>query len=218
MVEPATPAWRPISAWAGIDLLQIGLPQIQTTDGAGIRIALRDERGQANLIVSSGKRAAFTAAAATAYGAVLEDRRACRGTCRGTLQGLDVTFLWSGPDHWTVIAADPHIVADLGRHFVGLAAVIDQTSSRAVVRIGGAKARDVLAKGVLIDLHPRAFQPGDVALTSIAHIGALLWQVDDAPTYEISISRSLAESFWHWLALSAALFGVAIDGPSAMPG
>ena len=214
MVEPATPAWRPISAWAGIDLLQIGLPQIQTTDGAGIRIALRDERGLANLIVSSGKRAAFTAVAAAAYGVELKDRRACPGT----LQGHDVTFLWSGPDHWTVTTADQHIAADLGRHFAGLAAIIDQSSSRAIVRISGAKARDVLAKGVLIDLHPRAFQPGDVALTSIAHIGALLWQVDGAPTYEISVFRSMAESFWHWLAQSAAPFGVAINGSSAMLG
>lgn len=209
MVEPATSAWRPINAWAGIDVLQI-----QTADDAGVRISLCDERGQANLIVSSGKRAAFAAAAAVGYGVELKDRSACRGT----LQGRDLTFLWSGPDHWTVIAADPHIAADLVRHFAGLAAVIDQSSSRAAVRISGAKAREVLAKGVLIDLHPRAFQPGDAAMTSIAHIGALLWQVDDAPTYEISVFRSLAESFWHWLAQSAAAFGVAIDRPPAMLG
>jgi methylglutamate dehydrogenase subunit D len=205
MVEPATPAWKPISAWAGISV-----PEINTADGAGVRIALRDERGQANLIVHKDKGSAFAAAAATAYGVTLGARRACRGR--------DVTFLWSGPDHWTVTATNPHIAADLAHRFAGLAAVIDQTSSRATVRISGGKARETLAKGVLIDLHPRAFRPGDVAITSIVHIGALLWQVDDAPTYEISVFRSLAESFWHWLAQSAAPFGVTIDGPPAMLG
>ena len=65
----------------------------------------------------------------------------------------------------------------------------------------------MLAKGIAIDLHPRAFKPGDVALTIAAHIGVQLWQVDEAPTYEIAVPRSLAKSLWAWLSASAAEFG-----------
>jgi len=35
-----------------------------------------------------------------------------------------------------------------------------------------------------------------------------LWQIDDSPTYDIAVPRSLAASFWHWLAESAAEFGL----------
>ena len=59
-----------------------------------------------------------------------------------------------------------------------------------------------------IDLHPRAFKPGDTAVTCVAHIGVQLWQIDDAPTYEFAVARSLAQSFWHWLEASAAEYGL----------
>jgi sarcosine oxidase subunit gamma len=35
-----------------------------------------------------------------------------------------------------------------------------------------------------------------------------LWQLDDAPTYELAVARSLALSLWHWLEASAAEFGL----------
>jgi sarcosine oxidase subunit gamma len=78
--------------------------------------------------------------------------------------------------------------------------------------MGGAKARATLAKGVAIDLHPRAFHAGDVAVTQIAHVGVMLWQLDDQPTYAISVFRSLASSFWHWLSVSAEEFGIVVAG------
>jgi sarcosine oxidase subunit gamma len=68
--------------------------------------------------------------------------------------------------------------------------------------------RDALAKGFPIDLHPRAFRTGFTAVTSAAHIGAQLWQIDDAPTYEIAVARGFALSFWHWLEASAAEYGI----------
>ena len=76
----------------------------------------------------------------------------------------------------------------------------------------GPRARDVLQKGVLIDLHPGAFKTGDVAVTPIAHIGTHLWQVDDTPAYEIAVFRSFADAFRHWLEEAGAEFGVEIAG------
>ena len=78
---------------------------------------------------------------------------------------------------------------------------------KVVVRVSGARARDVLAKGCPVDLHARAFGPGAAAATEIAHMGCLVWQVDDRPTFDLAVNRSLSKSFWSWLAASAAEYG-----------
>jgi hypothetical protein len=46
------------------------------------------------------------------------------------------------------------------------------------------------APRLLIDLHPNGFQPGDVAITTIAYLDVHLWQLDDAPSNEF---RSVAQ-------------------------
>ena len=67
--------------------------------------------------------------------------------------------------------------------------------------------RDVLAKGVPVDLHPNVFKPGDVANTQIAYVGVQIDMLDGAPTYQLAAPRSMAGTFWSWLAASAAEFG-----------
>ena len=71
--------------------------------------------------------------------------------------------------------------------------------------------RDALAKLIPIDVHPRAFEVGDVASTVASHIGVTLWRVADqpdaAPVFEIIMFRSLARSFWHALTEAAAEYG-----------
>jgi hypothetical protein len=44
------------------------------------------------------------------------------------------------------------------------------------------RVRDVLAKGVPLDLHPRSFRTGDVASTLVAYIGVQIQQLDERPT------------------------------------
>jgi sarcosine oxidase subunit gamma len=102
--------------------------------------------------------------------------------------------------------------ATLRECFAGLASVCDQSDGRCVIRISGPSARDVLAKGIPLDLHPRVFGPGQAAVTLAAHIGVHIWQIDDMPTYEIAVFRGFAGSFWHWLMESAAEFGGVVEG------
>jgi sarcosine oxidase subunit gamma len=128
--------------------------------------------------------------------------------------GRDIAFAWSGPGQWLAIAAHAavpggDIEALLAPHLVGLAAVCEQSDGRLVVELAGPRAREVLAKGIPIDLHPRAFAPGDVALSVASHIAVQLWQVDDTPTYRLAVPRSFADSFRRWLGESAAEFGCA---------
>jgi sarcosine oxidase gamma subunit len=53
-----------------------------------------------------------------------------------------------------------------------------------------------------------------VASTVASHIGITLWRLDDAadatPVFEVAVFRSLAGSFWHALAQSAAEFGLSV--------
>jgi methylglutamate dehydrogenase subunit D len=112
-------------------------------------------------------------------------------------------FIWAGPEQWLVMGADTDLYTKLASPF---AATIDQSGGRSLLRLSGPKLRDILRKGVTLDLHPDVFKPHDVALTSIAHISAALWLLD-AQSCEIAVARSFAGSFWHWLSVSAAEYG-----------
>jgi sarcosine oxidase subunit gamma len=113
-------------------------------------------------------------------------------------------LLWNGPNSWMVVASDdeagkaPGELLETLRSAVGeLGAVVDQSHGRCSLRLNGLRARQVMAKNTAIDLHPRAFATGQCAMTSIAHMNATIVQVDDTPTYDLFVIRSLARSFAH---------------------
>lgn len=171
--------------------------------GTGIVIEERRDLAFANVIAKRGKRFALINAVNTAFGVALPDgpRRAMRGL---------VSFAGTGPDQWIASAegAEAAGFAAKVRARIGpFAAVSDQSDSRLVLRLSGPRVRDVLAKGVPLDLHPKAFRPGDVAATLVAYIGVQIDMLDDAPTYQLTAPRSMAGSLWSWLAASAAEFG-----------
>jgi sarcosine oxidase subunit gamma len=125
-------------------------------------------------------------------------------------QGPEVSFVGYGPGQWLAVSealAGDGLARDLAQRLKGLASISDQSGGRTVLRVSGPRARDVLAKGLPIDLHPRAFAPGSAATSAIALMGVQLWQIDDRPSYDIALFRSLSASFWRWLASSAAEFG-----------
>ena len=169
---------------------------------AGIAIEERTDLGLASVIAKRGKRDALVSAVETAYGVALPigARRATRGA---------VAFAGTGPDQWIASAEGPeaeNFAARL-RARVGLfAAVSDQSDARLVLRLSGPRVRDVLAKGVPLDLHPKAFKPGDVATTLVAYIGVQIDRLDEE-TFQLTAPRSMAGSLWSWLAASAAEFG-----------
>jgi sarcosine oxidase subunit gamma len=122
----------------------------------------------------------------------------------------DITAVWIAPGAWLVTA--PLLTpGDLAQRLAavssGSASVTDQTFGKTVLRLSGARAPDVLAKGCRIDLHPRVFGPGHAAVTPIAQIGCVLIQVDDVPTFDLIVPSTLAETFCEWLELAAAEFG-----------
>ena len=123
-----------------------------------------------------------------------------------------VALLGTGPGKWLAIndTRDTEFVSNLETQLQGFASVVEQSDGLGVLRLGGPALSETLAKGVQIDLAPAAFPTGSVAVTSIAHIGATLWKVDDRPTIDVAVARSLSNSFLHWLEASASSCGLTV--------
>lgn len=120
------------------------------------------------------------------------------------------TAIWIAPETWLILRQESQgdeLIRELTSACGATASIADQTWGKSVVRISGARARDVLAKGCRIDLHQRAFGPSNSAVTPIAHIHAALLQVDAAPTFDLIVPSTLARDFVEWLRLGAAEFG-----------
>lgn len=119
---------------------------------------------------------------------------------RQSISGNDA-LLWSGPDRFLVVrdAGDGESAGELGAKLQGLAYVADVSSSRTVLNVSGASAAEHLSRTLPIDLHPRAFPPGSVAMTLAAHIPVQVWR-PDAYSFRLAVASSLAASFQRQLA------------------
>ena len=159
-------------------------------DGAGVHVRLRPPSPIVSVLARKG-----------------QDLSRDLGISDGPRQSRhdDATVLGIGPGRWLFLGLGIDQLSQL----VGRASLADHSDGYAVFEIWGPDARSALAKGVPLDLHPGAFTD-DVAVTVIAHIGAIVWQC--APDrFAIAVFRSYAGSFWHWLAASAAEFGLVVE-------
>lgn len=164
---------------------------------AGVRVAERVIEGA----VSLAARDAGNAAVSEALGWDLPWHP-------GTLAVEGCQVVWTGPGRWLVFS-DRHIEPMLRERAGAAASVADQSDSRVVLRLDGSRVRDVLAKGVAIDLHRSAFAVGISAATLAAHIPVLLWREDD-DGFALAIPRSFLGSFVEWLTESAAEYGLEV--------
>lgn len=168
---------------------------LEPTSLPGIAIEPRENFTMASFAAGKGRVEALAAAIREAYGVELP-RRPQR------VVGNGIVFVWLGPDQWLAIAERTNnrdLEVELKQRVAGLASVVDQSDGRVIVRVSGPLAREVLAKGVPIDLHADTFGVNAVAITHASHIGVIMWQVDAAPTFELAMFRSYADSFAHWL-------------------
>jgi len=123
-----------------------------------------------------------------------------------------VTVIWLGPEEWLVTGSQsaPALEAQL-RSVVGEhgGAAIDVSAQRTTLRLGGSHARDVLAKGCSLDLHPAVFSAGTAAQTTLGLAGVILIALDDAGLdYRILVRASFARYLADWLIDAAEEFGV----------
>lgn len=118
------------------------------------------------------------------------------GTANTASVSGDRVALWLSPDQWLVVvpfATRAQTIAELKRALAGKhVSITDVSANRTVLELSGSKVREVLAKGCGLDLHPRAFKAGQCAQTVVARSQAVIWQVDETPTYRVLVRPSFA--------------------------
>ena len=166
------------------------------SDTTGVSVRVREGLGLLSVATSRGGAAALAQALREHAGLMLPEP--------GCWVGDDaLALLWCAPGQFLAVG-DAGAVQRLADALRGAALLIDLTGSRAVVRLSGPSVREVLARVVPLDLHPRVMGPGRVAATVAAHIGVQIWQIDDAPSYDIAGQVSSAGSLFRALELAGA--------------
>ena len=78
--------------------------------------------------------------------------------------------------------------------------MVDVSAQRTTVALRGEHARDLLAGGCALDLHPRVFGRGAAAQTLLGQAGVLLMALDDTGThYRLVVRSSFAGYLTAWL-------------------
>ena len=186
-------------------------------DNSGIHLEVQPHYGYLNLRGASGDERfmqavqetlgqplptlanTFTAATQTQRGRILNPSPASTPSC---------TIYWLGPDEWLLVSAlgkESDIAEQLGENLAEQCySLVDVTGGQVMMRLRGPRAREVLAKGCTLDLHPRAFKTGQCAQTTLAKTSMLIALADDTPTFDIIVRRSFAEYTARWLHHSGA--------------
>lgn len=198
-----------LAARPALPQLRAGLRLGRAEGPAGVRVAECADVALATVAPGRGRRAAVREALHGAFGVAPPD-----GMAAACGAGLLIAAAERGA--WLVAAPRGRDVAALCRAAVAdMAAVVDQSDGRALLRLGGPRVAETLAKGLEIDLHPRAFPAGSVALTALSHLPVTIWRRDEPPVFEMLVPRPAAADIWHWLQEAAAEFGLEVEEGAA---
>ncbi|MBO7939836.1 sarcosine oxidase subunit gamma [Streptomyces antibioticus] len=127
--------------------------------------------------------------------------------------------LWLGPDEWLLLGrpgTQQKTEASI-REAAGDApvSVTDVSAQRTTFLVAGPRARDLLAHGCSLDLHPRAFTPRRCAQTTLARTGITLISRDHpGQGFWLLVRSSYAPYLTHWLLDAATEYLVASGAPS----
>jgi sarcosine oxidase subunit gamma len=179
----------------------------------GVTMGERPFRGLVNLRGPAGEQA-FAAAVEGALGVGLPVE------ANTVASAGDLSVLWLGPDEWWVVTPDdgPAMAGKLRAALTEQrCAVTDVSESRTCIHVRGPRARDLLAKGCPLDLHPRVFSAGHCAQSLCAKATVTLHQVadgdnggEDEPAYDLYVLNSFAEYLWLWLEDAAQEYGLRV--------
>lgn len=176
--------------------------------GSGIVMSEAGHRAIVN-IRGNAKDPAFADAVKTATGVDLP------GAANTVSSNGGRQILWLGPNEWWVTGKDgeaAELVAALRQAFGGQHAIAcDVSESRAVLSLKGPRVREVLARGVSLDLHPKVFGIGQCAQTGLSRCNVLLHQVGEGPHFEVYVLKSFSDYLWRWLEQIAQDFDLGIE-------
>ncbi|MFT4962690.1 MAG: sarcosine oxidase subunit gamma [Paracoccaceae bacterium] len=118
----------------------------------------------------------------------------------------DSGICWMSPDEVLVMCAYDTVEATLANMQKTLgethAMAVNVSDARAVFRVSGPYAPEVMAKLCPVDLSPEAFKPGMFRRTRMAQVPAAFWMCDDQ-TFQIVCFRSVADYVFELLKIAA---------------
>jgi len=125
----------------------------------------------------------------------------------------ETAVAWMAPDELMLFGPRADVagrVAALGAALAGMHhLVVDVSDARALFRLEGPGAREVLAKGAPVDLAAPAFGPGDFRRTRLGQVAVAFW-MPEGDVVELMCFRSVADHVALWLDLAAR--------PGTLPG
>lgn len=182
----------------------LGLPRRigRLSDSAGVTLRERDDIGFLSIAAERGQASAVQTRLGEALGLGIPDN--FRRVGDGVSAIGSGRWLLDGP---LAVAGQEQVLRDL---LAGIAGVVDESDGWVVLDLSGPRVVDTLAKLVPIDLHPKSFWEGDLALTVAEHINVRLWRLSGGNSYRLAAPRSYAESLFRRLTSAAAEYGLEI--------
>jgi len=130
------------------------------------------------------------------------------------------TLLWLSPDEWMVVTepgAEATLAAGLEEALAGVHhQIADVTDYYTVLRLAGTASCEILMKLTTLDMHERAFKPGEVRGTMLMHCQAVLYmrpETGDGPSFDIFVRWSMADYLWCLIAECGVEFGLPAQKP-----
>ena len=111
------------------------------------------------------------------------------------------SLVWLGRDRYIWLTEAEDVASENGMY------ATDQSQSKTQLRITGADAKALLARGLQLDLADESFPVGTACTSHINHIGVTvlrLADVDGQPNFEVWVMRGFAVSLMEFLTASAA--------------
>lgn len=120
---------------------------------------------------------------------------------------------WLSPDEWLVIVPggeefglENRLRERLGdAHF----SIVNVSGGQTLLELSGDKAREVLMKSVVYDVHPCAFPVGKGVTTVFAKATAIVRRPSEA-RWELVIRRSFADYAYRWLVDAGEEYGLVV--------
>ena len=124
--------------------------------------------------------------------------------------------LWLSPDEYLLLLADAD-EAEFSRSVQALMlgqffALNTVTDAFCIYEVSGDKVRQMLAKGISLDLHPVAFKPLSCAQTSLSHAAVTLICMSDN-SFRLICRTSFSDYLESWLKDASIEFGYQLNRP-----
>lgn len=119
----------------------------------------------------------------------------------------DNALCWMSPDEVLVLVPYSSVQKVMQTIHDALSEIhylaVNVSDARALIKVSGPFARDVIAKLAPVDLHPDSFAPGDFRRSRLGQVAAAFWMTE-SNTFRVICFRSVADYAFDLLAASAA--------------